>query len=159
MMAAIRLSSAAEIIEKESKPAGEDFSQKQLFFQCKKGNEIQLPVRTVYNSTISNTDKTIWAVNFHETSNYNDVDLAICNGESPIIIDALFGRIEPMLVEQKVLPKYLWDNQTLEAKKITGNVLECHFHGASHAKQSVIDKNYKISVSLSSGKVQFRLEK
>jgi hypothetical protein len=119
--------------------------------------KVVLPQRTSVVSTISNSEKTIWAVNFHETSNYNDVDLALCGKRSPTILAALFDRLEPTLISQGLIPKWSWDNQHLEVNKITGSTLSCRFFGASHAHEKTIDRAFSVQVKSTPSGIRFEV--
>jgi hypothetical protein len=150
----LQTSWATEIGEKHLKPEGSEESQTQLFIKYR-GAETPLPIHTTYVSRIFNANKTLWAINFHETSNDDDVDLIICKNGKPTVIKSLFDRLEPILIEQKILPKVNWDHQYLAVKKIRDNLLSCHFYGASHAKQMTLEKDFTISIAFLSGKAHF----
>jgi hypothetical protein len=153
----LHVSPACEVIQKLMKQPAEENSRPFPFLKKGNGKEEALPLHTIYLGILSNEDKSIWGINFHETSDYNDVDLVVCNGEKPIVMAGLFEKIEPILTSRNVLPRWPWDNQTLEIKAIVGNSLTCYFHGDSHTQQKSIEKTFTVIVSSSLDGVHFTL--
>src|SRR3990167_894896 len=114
---------ACEVIKKSIKTENETEEDFIPFLKTNKGDENPLPSHIAYISVESNQNKTIWGINFHGVSNYNGVDLVICNRDKPIIIKNLFDHLEDQLENQKIIPKYSWDNQTLKVKNILTSTL------------------------------------
>jgi hypothetical protein len=139
------------------KNADEDSPRLFPFLKKKTGREDPLPSHTINLGKVSNKKKTIWALNFHETSNYNDVDLVACFAGDPIVLTGLFDKIESLLVDGKVLEKWSWDSSNLEVLSIVESNLKCHFGGASHAQGKVVDKVFTVIVSNNSGIIDFAL--
>jgi hypothetical protein len=122
----------------------------QTTFTCE-GKQLFLPERTLIESTVSNAKKTIWAVNFHETSNYSDVDLALCYDHSPRVLVAISNQLVPLIASKGLIPKCRWGNQQLEVKKIIGDVLYCRFFGVTHAPLGTFDKSFTVRVQQKHG--------
>ncbi|HLB33471.1 MAG: hypothetical protein A3F67_05060 [Verrucomicrobia bacterium RIFCSPHIGHO2_12_FULL_41_10] len=148
---------ACEVIKKSIKTENETEEDFIPFLKTNKGDEIPLPSHIAYISVESNQNKTIWGINFHGVSNYNGVDLVICNRDKPIIIKNLFDHLEDQLENQKIIPKYSWDNQTLKVKNISSNTLVCVFYGVSFAKQQEISRTFRVLVKIASNKVLFKI--
>jgi hypothetical protein len=117
----------------------------QTTFSCD-GKQLSLPERTSVESTVSNADKTIWAINFHETSNYSDVDLAMCHDHSPQLLVSISNQLVPLIISKGLIPKCRWDNQQLEVKQIVGDVLYCRFFGATHAPLRTFNKSFNVRI-------------
>lgn len=160
MMCSFYQLSACEVMQKLIKPADDEEERLIPFLKTDKEAEIPLPNHIAYISVESNKNKTIWGINFHGVSNYNGVDLVICNRDKPIIIKDLFDHLKDQLENQKIIPKYSWDNQTLKVKKISDNMLECFFYGVSFAKQQEISRTFRVLVKVASNnanKIIFRV--
>jgi hypothetical protein len=123
-------------------------------FSCG-GKQLSLPERTSVISTVSNAEKTIWAVNFHETSNYNDVDLALCHGDSPELLTAISDQLVPLLTKKGLIPNCPWDNQELKIIKIENNEIYGRFFGATHSPLRTFIQNFTVRIQMTSKRTQF----
>jgi hypothetical protein len=119
------------------------------------GKQLKFPERTSVTSKISNSEKTIWAVNFHETSNYNDADLALCQGDSPKLLTAISDQLVPLLTKEGLIPNCPWDNQELKISKIEGNKLYGRFFGATHAPLRTFSHDFSVRIEFTPGGARF----
>lgn len=123
------------------------------------GEDEYLPEHTNYLSTLSNKNKTIYGINFHETSNYNDVILIIVKGNELKIINNLFNEIKEILYVNRVIPNFLWDHQYLKIEKIEGNKIYCDFYGSSSVLKKTVHKKFELNIIISQERIHLSFAK
>ncbi len=108
------------------------------------GTTVDLPSKTSVGSILHNKDKDIWAINFHETSNYNGAELAICTENEPLVISDIYNQVKAQLYMQKIIPRVNWDRCTLQVLKIENNVIYVSFAGVCVKEEQTIEKAFRL---------------
>lgn len=124
-------------------PPGESEPRNQPFIQVD-SKKVMLPLRTTYKGRVGNGDKNIWAVNYHETSNFDSVDLVAGVEDRIFILPNLWNFVEPDVFAQKLIPQLAFDHLYLEVTKIEGKTLYVRFSGTSARDQKEVEKSFLI---------------
>jgi hypothetical protein len=151
------IANAVEIGIVKVTPPDESEPRDQPFVQVDT-KKVMLPLRTSYKQQVSNVEKSIWAVNFHETSNFNSVDLVVSLEDRIFILPNLWNLIESDVYAQKVVPKLAFDHLDFEITKIEGNTLHARFYGASAKDQKEVGKSFLIIVQVTKGGVGLKVK-
>jgi hypothetical protein len=107
---------------------------------------ISLPQRSSYLGIVSNTQKNVFAVNYHETGNFDSVDLIISDAQRIFVIPNLWIPLESKLKAEQVIPNVGYDRCYLSVKEISANHLTCSFTGYSRQLKGdgVVTKDFVI---------------
>ena len=124
-------------------PPGESEPRNQPFIQVD-SKKVMLPLRTTYKERVGNVDKDMWAVNYHETSNFDSVDLVAAVEDRIFILPNLWSVVEPDVFAQKLIPQLAFDHLYFEVTKIEGKTLYVRFSGTSARDQKEVEKSFSI---------------
>jgi hypothetical protein len=138
---------AIEIIDHNIQPPGEYEKRPVPFIDCKSGVQIMLPLSTLTLGKVFNEDKTILAINVHELSDFDTVDLLVEKGDKIFLIDNIWTYVGGNLVEANILSTQTWDRMFLEVKSIQKNKLTCQFRG-SNSPNIYVEKTFSIFIDI-----------
>ncbi len=124
-------------------PAEESEPRSQPFIQVD-SKKVMLPLRTTYKQRVGNADKSMWAVNYHETSNFESVDLVAGVEDRIFILPNLWSFIESDMFAQKLIPQLAFDHLYFEITKVEGNTLHARFSGTSARAQKEVGKSFLV---------------
>src|SRR5258706_13448809 len=130
MGVAASLANALDISSVSVTPPEESEPRNQPFIQVD-SKKVMLPLRTTYKQRFGNADKSIWAVNYHETSNFESVDLVAGVEDRIFILPNLWSLVEPEVFAQKLIPQLAFDHLYFEITRIDGKTLHARFSGTS----------------------------
>lgn len=110
------------------------------------GSLVLLPQRSSYREVVSNPDKTLFAVNYHETSNFDSVDLVLNAGNRFYVVPNLWRELESKLKAEKIIPNVGYDRSYLSVTAINGNNLVCSFTGFSQRSESPTKQTFGLII-------------
>ncbi len=129
------------------------------FIFNKAGSEIALPVRSLYLGHVINKERTIAAINYHETSDYNGVDLVVSKGGEVAILQDILHLIETTLEQRKILPVQPWDRMDLAVESISGDKARCVFRGKVLRTDTFVERRFTIIVGSSDNPLDLQVTK
>jgi hypothetical protein len=138
-------------------PPGESEPRNQPFIQVD-SKKVMLPLRTTYKERVGNVDKDMWAVNYHETSNFDSVDLVAGVEDRIFILPNLWSVVEPDVFAQKLIPHLAFDHLYFEVTKIEGRTLYVRFSGTSARDQKEVEKSFSIVAKIGKGGVSLSVK-
>lgn len=119
-----------------------------------------LPLETLYYGKVFNGDKTIAAINFKGTTDYDGVDLLVKDGSNVYVFQNIWLFISADAVLSKRVPNRPWDKRLqLEVEKIDGRRLICRFKGENTKEPFFAEKSFSVLVNVEDGVVRFVVEK
>jgi hypothetical protein len=116
-----------------------------------------LPQRSGYNDVVKNSDQTIWAINFHGTSDFDSVDLVVVHGDHVFLIPNIWTILEGELKRRALLPRVFFHHSYLSVVSIRGNTLSCRFYGFAEQPEGKISKDFAIVIKSELDRVEFQL--
>lgn len=162
LVIALVLPAIATGIELKSAPIGGDDSNEGATYSFINfgRKRLVLPVRTSVTGYVHNRQKTVWAVNYHETSDYDGVDLLIESGGEVFISENLWQTIEDDVVQAGVIPSTPLDRVHFEVVSIETNELMCHVLAQPvQGEQQTIDTSFKLRCEVKAHRPDFSIEK
>lgn len=148
----------ADVVSEYLKISNEDDVRECLFFTINSPMRLSLPRRTSYRSKVSNIEKSVWAINYHETSNYDGTDLVVLSNNSLFVIENIWQSIRSMCVTKKIVANARWDKFTFEVKSVISNKLQCRIVGNNDKLRSVVEKFFTVVVEPRPDGVEFQIE-
>jgi hypothetical protein len=122
------------------------------------GSLILLPQRSSYREIVSNSQKTIFAINYHETSNFDSVDLVISYDGRVFPIPNLWLYLEGKLKAQRTIPNIGFDRSYLSVKSVDNNTLSCSLIAFNNQSPQPTDIHFTVAVDVDESRIDFRLE-
>jgi hypothetical protein len=139
----VEVADAIDIGSVSVTPPGESEPRSQLFVQVN-SKKVMLPLRSTYKQQVSNVEKSIWAINYHETSNFESVDLVASVENRIFILPNIWNLVESEVFAQKLIPQLAFDHLYFEITKVERNTLYAHLYGTSAKEQKEIEKTFLI---------------
>jgi len=119
-----------DIVDCNIQVPGEYEKREIPFLVGSSGRQIMLPVETLYKNRIFNADKSIVAINFKGTTNYDGVDLLVEHNKKVFILSNIWQYISLDARQSKAVSGLPWNKRfQLEVKSIKGNKVICQFRG------------------------------
>jgi hypothetical protein len=153
----VSLADALDIGSVSVIPPGESEPRNQPFIQVG-SKKIMLPLRTSYKERVGNVDKDMWAVNYHETSNFDSVDLVVAVEDRIFILPNLWSAVETDVFTQKLIPQLAFDHLYFEVTQIKGKTLYVRFSGTSARDQKEIEKSFSIIAKIGKNGLSFSVK-
>lgn len=155
-LTALGVLSASAVTIENAEVAGDENEGASYSFIRLADKRVMLPLRTHTNSLIHNTDKTIWAVNYHATSDYDSVDLVIENGADIFVVPDLWSMLANDGIIKKIIDQQL-DRahfQVLSAEKAN---LRCQVIGQGGDRS--FDRVFSVSITIANQRPVFEIRK
>jgi len=122
------------------------------------GSLILLPQRSSYRDVVGNVEKTIFAVNYHETSNFDSVDLVLSAEERLFVVPNVWIELESKLKSGNIIPNVGYDRSYLSVTAIEGNRLTCSFTGFAQRSEAPIKQDFTVIADVGPTSCRFSIE-
>jgi hypothetical protein len=104
-----------------------------------------------------NADNTIWAVNYHETSNFDSVDLIVARDDRVLVLPNIWSNLEERLKAERLLPNVPFDRCRLSVTSVEADTLNCAFKAFSRQIGQEIARHFAVAVKREPDKVEFTI--
>jgi hypothetical protein len=118
---------------------------------------VLLPQRSSYRDLTHNLDNSIWAVNYHETSNFDSVDVIVSYSNRLFVIPNIWSSLEDKLKMNGVLPNASFDRCHLSVVGVQADTLSCRFKGLSNQIQKEVTKDFSVLIKRQADGVEFAI--
>jgi hypothetical protein len=116
---------------------------------------VLLPQRSSYLDVVHNAESTIWAVNYHETSNFDSVDLIVGYNERLFILPNIWSNLEERFKAERLLPNVPVDRCRLSVTSVQADTLSCTFRGFSKQLGEEITNGFEVTIKRGAQGVEF----
>ena len=156
ILAQLNFANAFEVVSANFQPPGQTNPRPCKFIKVD-GHMILLPQRSSYRDVVHNHENSIWAVNYHETSNFDSVDLVISQDERLFVIPNIWSELEEKLKTNGLLPNIPLDRCHLTVTAVQADTLSCTFRGLSNQIEKEVTKSFSVSVRRQVDSVAFEI--
>lgn len=109
-------------------------------------HDVQLPRYLSKGSNVSNAERTVWALNFHAVSDYNDFVLVVRGQDgSFFMVPGVRDGVEKRLTAKGMVADLPYHHQYWHADSIDRNVVTCHL--TEYGAKGEYDGRFKIAIS------------
>jgi len=112
------------------------------------GSRLILPRRTTYRGIVTNAQRTVWAVNYHDTSNYDSADIVVVDKGDIYCLPNLLFALSDQLTQAQIIPNLEYDKSHLIVESIGGLSLEVRFYGTSSRRKRSIEAHFFIELRI-----------
>lgn len=147
--------SSAMAVDVENAAVGADENEGASYSFIPTGDwRFMLPFRTHVNGFVHNAQKSVWAVNYHETSNYDGVDLVIENGRDIFVVPNMWSIISTDVLTKNIVDK-VPDRVHFQVSQINDHDLRCQLIGRTGDAST--DRLFSVHVDIVNQEPVFRV--
>jgi hypothetical protein len=147
-----------EVTSGEFQPPGEANPRPCKFIKVD-GQLVLLPQRSSYRDVLHSSDNSIWAVNYHETSNFESVDIIVSYSERLFILPNIWSNLEDELKMKGLLPHVPFDRCRLSIISVQDDTLNCTFTGLSKQIDKELTTHFSLAVQRQADRINLEISK
>lgn len=117
---------------------------------------LMLPLRTHVTNIVHDKDKTVWAINYHETSDYDGVDIVIAETDKIFVVPNFWDAIQMALADADIIDVDAIDRLHLQIMSISDHTLRCRLTAKLENGQPV-DRLFEIRIRVTESAPKFDL--